>query len=43
MMAVQRDHVYHEETGKWYRKGEQSEEEEGQGLLDDLKEAVEDL
>ena len=43
MMAVQRDHVYHEETGAWYRKGEEPEEEEEQGFIDSLKEMVEDL
>jgi len=43
MMAVKRDHVYHEETGKWYPKGEKPEEEEQEGLLDSLKEKVENL
>jgi cation transport regulator len=43
MMAVRHDHVYHEETGKWYRKGEQPEEEEKHGLLDEVKEIVENL
>jgi cation transport regulator ChaB len=43
MMAVQHDHVYHEETGKWYRKGEEPEEEEEQGLLETLKERVKNL
>ena len=43
MMAVQREHVYHEETGTWYRKGEEPEEEEEPGLLDSLKEKMEGL
>jgi cation transport regulator len=43
MMAVGRDHVYREETGRWYRKGEEPEEEEESGFLDNLKEMVEDL
>jgi len=43
MIAVKRDHVYHDESGKWYRKGEVPEEEKEQGLLDSLKETIEDL
>jgi cation transport regulator len=44
MMAVKHNHVYHEETGQWYRKGEEPEEEEEEkGLLDGLKEMVEEL
>jgi cation transport regulator len=44
MMAVEQDHVYSEETGKWHLKGEEPEEEkEEKGLLDSVKEMVEDL
>jgi nuclear transport factor 2 (NTF2) superfamily protein len=43
MRTVEHDHVYHEETGNWYRKGEEPEEEEEQGLLDTVKEMVENL
>jgi hypothetical protein len=43
MMAVKRDHVFDEETNKWYRKGEVPEDEEDQGILEDLKDVVENL
>lgn len=45
MMAVEHDHVYHEETGKWYRKGQkpEGEKEKEQGLLDKLKGIAEKL
>lgn len=44
MTAVEREHVYHEETGEWYKKGEEpQEEEEEEGLLESLKEVVQDL
>jgi hypothetical protein len=44
MAVVGHDHVYREETGAWYRKGEQpQEEEERQGLLDKLKDKLQDL
>jgi cation transport regulator len=43
MTAVELDHVYHEETGEWYRKGEEPEGEKEKGILDQLKDVVEAL
>jgi cation transport regulator len=45
MAAVEREHVYHEETGNWYKKGEepQEEEREEEGLLESLKETIQGL
>ena len=43
MMAVKQDHVFDEETNKWYPKGEVPEEEEDQGIIDELKEDVKDM
>jgi cation transport regulator ChaB len=43
MVAVTKDHTFDEDTGKWYRKGEEPSEEEDQGLLDNVKDFVEHL
>lgn len=44
MKAVRLDHVFVEETGKWYRRGEQPEDsEQDEGFLDKLKGFVDEL
>lgn len=44
MHAVKREYVHDSESGAWYRKGEEPEEEEEEkGLLDKLEEQVEEL
>lgn len=46
MIAVQQEYVHDDETGRWYRKGEEpkkDEEAEEQSLLDDLTDQLEDL
>ena len=45
MAAVERDHVYHEETGMWYVKGEEpgEEEEHEEDLIDKVKGIIENL
>jgi cation transport regulator len=40
MAAVKREYVHDEERGKWYRKGEEPDEEEDQSILDQLKDLV---
>jgi cation transport regulator len=42
MMAIEHKYTYHEDTGKWYAKGEEPGEEEKkkESLLDKVKEFV---
>lgn len=44
MHAVKQEYVHDSETGNWYVKGQEpKEEEEEQGLLDKIRDAVDDL
>jgi hypothetical protein len=40
MAAVKREYVHDEEKGKWYRKGQEPDKEEDQGILDQVKDLV---
>lgn len=44
MHAVKQEYVHDSETGKWYIKGKEPKEEtEGKGLLDKIRDTVDDL
>jgi cation transport regulator len=40
MAVVERKYVHHKESGKWYPKGEGPEEEEEEGIIEKIKEAL---
>jgi cation transport regulator ChaB len=40
MVAVRRDHLYHQQAGTWYRKGEEPQEEEERDVFDSLEEMI---
>ncbi|MGW8249840.1 MAG: hypothetical protein ACWGO1_04295, partial [Anaerolineales bacterium] len=40
MHAVYEVYIHDEETGDWYKRGEEEPEEQGEGVLEDIKETV---
>jgi cation transport regulator len=43
MMAVQRDYEFDDESGQWHPKGEKPQEEEDKGLIENIKDGLDDL